>query len=100
VLYGAVSQRYVNNADGVKVYDLNATQAAFSVHHGEEDEIISPEWSRTLCSQLEEAGREHECYFYEGQPHTFISSEEADPLFIQRTVTFFDKYLKDETKGQ
>ncbi len=95
VLYGAVSQRYTNNEAGAKIYDLNATEAAFSVHHGEEDEIISPEWSRTLCAQLEQAGREHECYFYEEQPHTFIASGEADPLFIQRTVEFFARYLGD-----
>jgi len=96
VLYGAVSQRYASNEAGIKIYDLQAGSAAFSVHHGEEDEVISPEWSQTLCADLEEAGREHECYFYEGQPHTFISSGEADPLFIQRTVTFFDEYLQDE----
>lgn len=95
VLYGAVSQRYTNNADGVKLYDLSATSAAFSIHHGLADEVISPEWSRTLCDQLEAAGRVYECFFYEGQPHTFIASGDADPLFIQRTVDFFDKYLKD-----
>ncbi len=95
VLYGAVSQRYTNNTDGIKLYDLSAISAAFSVHHGLDDKVISPEWSRTLCDQLQAAGREHECFFYEGQPHTFIASGEADPLFIQRTVDFFDKYLKD-----
>jgi len=95
VLDGAVSQRYFNNSDGVKVYDLNATEAAFSVHHGGEDEVIAPEWSQTLCAQLEEAGREHECYFYEDQPHTFIASGEADPLFIQRVVDFYDQYVKE-----
>lgn len=95
VLYGAVSQRYTSSSAGFNVYDLNATSAAFSVHHGELDEVISPDWSRTLCADLEEAGREYECYFYEDQPHTFIRSGEADPLFIQRTVDFFDRYLQE-----
>ena len=95
VLYGAVSQRYINNGDGIKVYDLGATEAAFSVHHGGEDEVIAPEWSQTLCTQLEEAGREHKCYFYEGQPHTFIASGDADPMFIQRVVEFYDQYVKE-----
>lgn len=94
VLYGAVSQRYTSSSASFNVYDLEATEAAFSVHHGELDDIISPEWSRTLCAQLEDAGREYECYFYEDQPHTFIRSGEADPLFIQRTVLFLDNYLK------
>jgi dienelactone hydrolase len=95
VLYGAVSQRYTSSSAGFNVYDLNATSAAFSVHHGELDEVISPDWSRTLCADLEEAGREYECYFYEDQPHTFIRSGDADPLFIQRTVDFFDRYLQE-----
>jgi dienelactone hydrolase len=95
VLYGAVSQRYTNASAGFDVYDLTATDAAFSVHHGELDEIISPDWSRKLCADLQAAGREYECYFYPDQPHTFIRTGDADPLFIQRTITFFDKYLKD-----
>lgn len=95
VLYGAVSQRYTNEAAGFTVYDLGATDAAFSVHHGEQDEVISPEWSRELCADLEAAGRDYECFFYEDQPHTFIRSGDADPLFIQRTVDFFAKYLDD-----
>jgi len=95
VLYGAVSQRYNNNDAGFHVYDLQSTEAAFSVHHGELDETISPEWSRTLCTQLEQAGREYECFFYEDQPHTFIRSGQADPLFIQRTIDFYDRYIKN-----
>jgi dipeptidyl aminopeptidase/acylaminoacyl peptidase len=46
-----------------------------------------------LCADLEAAGRDYECYFYEDQPHTFIRNGDADPLFIQRTVDFFAKYL-------
>ncbi len=95
VLYGAVSQRYTNASAGFDVYDLDSDTAAFSVHHGELDEVIDPQWSRTLCADLQAAGRDYECYFYEDQPHTFIRNGDADPLFIQRTVTFFDKYLKD-----
>jgi len=95
VLYGAVSQRYNNNDAGFNVYDLQSTKAAFSVHHGELDTTISPEWSRTLCAQLEQAGREFECFFYEDQPHTFIRAGQADPLFIQRTIEFYDRYLNN-----
>ena len=93
VLYGAVSQRYTNESAGFDVYDLSTDTAAFSVHHGELDEVISPEWSRQLCADLEAAGRDYECYFYADQPHTFIRNGDADPLFIQRTVDFFAKYL-------
>jgi len=96
VLYGAVSQRYSNSSAGFTVFDLKSSSTAFSVHHGEADEIVSPEGSRILCDQLEEMGKEVECYFYEDQPHTFIRTGEADPLFIQRTVEFFDRFLKTE----
>jgi len=94
VLYGAVSQRYSNSSAGFTVFDLENSQAAYSVHHGEEDETISVESSRTLCRQLEEMGKTPECFFYEGQPHTFLRQGQADPLFIQRTVEFYNRYLK------
>ena len=94
VLYGAVSQRYSNSSAGFPIFDLENSQTAFSVHHGTEDETISVESSRTLCRQLEDMGKTPECFFYEGQPHTFLRQGKADPLFIQRTVEFYDRYLK------
>jgi dienelactone hydrolase len=94
VLYGAVSQRYTTASAGFNVYDLSATDAAFSVHHGMADTTIDPSWSERLCEQLEEAGREHECFFYDGAPHTFIRNGNDDPLFIRRTIDFFNKWLK------
>ncbi len=95
VLYGAVSQRYTNDAAGFNVYDLSATDAAFSIHHGTADPTVSVTWSEQLCEQLEEAGREHECFFYEGAPHTFIRQGDDDPLFIRRTVDFLNKWVKE-----
>jgi len=94
VLYGAVSQRYTSASAGFNVYDLSATNAAFSVHHGTADPTVSVTWSEQLCKQLEEAGREHECFFYDGAPHTFLRQGNDDPLFIRRTVDFFNKWLK------
>ncbi len=96
VLYAAVSQRYNNNTAGVQSYDLEATDAAFSVHHGKLDDTIYANSSIALCADLEEAGREHECYFYEDGEHTFLRMGDNDPLFIQRTVDFFAKYVQGE----
>ena len=96
VLYGAVSQRYTNDAAGFSVYDLSATDAAFSVHHGTADPTVSVTWSEQLCKQLEEAGRDYECFFYEDAPHTFIRQGNDDPLFIRRTVDFFNKWVKEK----
>ena len=94
VLYGAVSQRYTNDSVGFNIYDLSLTDAAFSVHHGSVDTTIDASWSERLCEQLEEAGREHECFFYKDAPHTFLRQGNDDPLFIQRTVDFFNRLLK------
>ena len=94
VLYAAVSQRYNDSPIGLPVYDLRVIDAPFSIHHGLEDDTISPAWSETLCETLEELGKEHACYFYEDQPHTFLRSGASDALFIQRTIEFFDTYLK------
>ena len=94
VLYGAVSQRYSNGSAGFEVIDLAAANAAFSVHHGTADPTVPVSWSEALCQQLEQAGREHECFFYEGAPHTFLRQGKDDPLFIKRTVEFFNRYLK------
>ncbi|MDP2964858.1 MAG: dienelactone hydrolase family protein [Pelolinea sp.] len=94
VLYGAVSQRYTNDSAGFNVYDLTATDAAFSVHHGTADTTIDVSWSKRLCEQFEEAGREHECFFYEDAPHTFLRQGNDDPLLIRRTVDFFNRLLK------
>ncbi len=95
VLYAAVSQRYNDSAIGLPIYDLRTIDAPFSIHHGMEDDTISPAWSETLCETLEELGKEYECYFYDGQPHTFLRSGSSDALFIQRTITFFDTYLQN-----
>lgn len=93
VLYGAVTQRYNETPIGLPVYDLRVIDAPFSIHHGLDDDTVSPAWSETICDTLEDLGKEHECYFYDGQPHTFLRSGSSDALFIQRTVEFFDKYL-------
>lgn len=95
VLYAAVSQRYTSSSAGFTVYDLESTDAAFSVHHGTADDTISVNWSYQLCEELEAREKEHECFFYEDSPHTFIRLGQADPLFIQRTVDFFNRHLKD-----
>ena len=96
VLYGAVSQRYATVVEGAGIFDFNDVGTKISIHHGESDEVISVEHSRKLCSQFQELGLDPECYFYEGQPHTFYRNQWADPLFMERTIEFFDRYLKND----
>jgi dipeptidyl aminopeptidase/acylaminoacyl peptidase len=93
VLYAAVTQRYSNTGAGFNVYNLENTDAAFSIHHGTADEKVSASHSERFCQQIEEAGKEFECFFYEGSPHTFLNMGSADPLFIQRVVEFYESKL-------
>lgn len=95
VLYAAVSQRYTNASTGIEIFDYQGNNAAFSIHHGQDDEVISVDWSQRLCEQLQDAGKQPECYFYDNQPHTFYRQGEGDALFIKRTIEFLDLYLKD-----
>jgi len=95
VLYAAVSQRYTNASTGIEIFDYEGNNAAFSIHHGQDDEVISVDWSQKLCEQLQDAGKQPECYFYDDQPHTFYRQGEGDALFIKRTIEFLDIYLKD-----
>ena len=94
VLYAAVSQRYTNESTGIEIFDYAGNNAAFSIHHGQEDNVIPVEWSQKLCEQLQDAGKQLDCYFYDGQPHTFYRQGESDALFIQRTIEFLDAQLK------
>ena len=72
---------------------LEQVQAAVSIHHGENDLEVPLEWSIDLCDRLQRLEKMVECFTYPGQPHTFFG--ESDQLFIQRTIEFFDRQLRD-----
>ena len=61
------------------------------LHHGTADESVPLDWSNELSKVLLEAGKQITYYTYDGQPHEFTSSW---GLVMQRTVNFFDQYLK------
>jgi uncharacterized protein len=68
-------------------------QAAVSIHHGEEDPDVPPVWSAETCRQLKNLGVDVECFTYPGEAHTFHG--DGDALFTQRTVDFFNRYLRE-----
>jgi len=72
---------------------LDRVQAVVSVHHGEEDVDVPLTWSLETCARLEILEIPLECFTYPGQPHTFQGV--GDQLFIQRTIEFYDRWLKD-----
>ncbi len=59
--------------------------------HGGADESVPPEFSQILEKQLKDAGKTVELYIYPGDDHNISQSFN---LAMQRSVEFFDKYLK------
>ncbi len=72
------------------IYHLNRIQAAISIHHAESDPVVPYAWSESLCQALLERSHPVECHTYWGQAHTFRG--QVDALFIERMISFFDRY--------
>lgn len=77
-------------------YHLDVVTAPVQIHYGTNDgEFIGgtpPQWSVKLTQALRDAGKEAEMYQYDGEGHSFIGQPWFD--FMNRTVRFFDQYLK------
>jgi uncharacterized protein len=74
------------------VYFFDRIQAAVSIHHGAEDPDVPPAWSKDTCLHLRDLGKSVECFTYPDEPHTFHG--DGDQLFIQRTIDFFNRWLR------
>jgi dienelactone hydrolase len=72
------------------IYHLERITAPISIHHGEGDETVPPEWSADLCARLEALGHPVECFSYHAAPHTFYGDWEE--LFNRRVIAFFERY--------
>jgi uncharacterized protein len=73
------------------MYYFQNITAAVSIHHGMADQLVPLNWSELTCEQLRTIGRNVECQYYEGMPHTFYG--QGDEQFIQNTIRFFNQYL-------
>ena len=71
---------------------LANVQAAISIHHGEADATVPPEWSADLYARLTALDKEVEYFTYPDQPHTFV--DEGHALLIERAIVFFDQHLR------
>lgn len=71
---------------------LKYITASISIHQGLVDTEVKPEWSKNLNDALKKEGKIVEYFEYEGQDHNFKNL--GWDLISQRTVEFFDKYLK------
>jgi dipeptidyl aminopeptidase/acylaminoacyl peptidase len=74
------------------MYFFNDITAAVSIHHGLADQLVPVEWSVLTCAQLKLLGKNVECTFYPGMPHTFDGK--GDEEFIQAMIQFLDRTLK------
>ncbi len=70
---------------------LSLQKAPVSLHHGYSDETVPYQLSQLYYNALKKAGIESEIFFYEGNDHNISQSFN---LAIDRSVNFFDKYLK------
>ena len=68
--------------------DLNRP---IQIHHGTADEEVPIEFSQMLYDELLEAGQAAEYYTYDGDNHNISRHFN---LAMQRSVEFFDKYIK------
>jgi dipeptidyl aminopeptidase/acylaminoacyl peptidase len=89
--YGTPSQNpdFWNSID--PTFNLNFISAPFQIHVGLADPQVPPDFSKTLYEKLKASGKVTEYYEYPGANHDI---NQGFALAMQRTVTFFDKYLK------
>lgn len=71
---------------------LNEISGPVQIHHGTADDSVPVEYSEILHASLEEAGQASELFIYPGDNHN-ISNNFG--IAAQRSVAFFDIYLKD-----
>ena len=85
----SVAQEYLDEIS--PIHHLDRIRAVISIHHGEADALVPPEWSEDLCARLQSIQAAVSCYTYPDQPHTF--NGEGDRLFIDRSIEFYREYL-------
>lgn len=66
--------------------------APVSIHHSVHDTTVPVAWSEDMAGRMEALGLPVELYLYEHTPHTFRG--DADALFMQRMIAFFDEHLR------
>jgi dipeptidyl aminopeptidase/acylaminoacyl peptidase len=70
---------------------LDHITAAVSLHHGEADTVVPPEWTADLYQRLNALDKPVEYFSYPGQPHTFVG--DAHALLLERAIAFLRQHL-------
>ena len=71
---------------------LQYTQAPVQIHYGTGDVTVPREWVDKLYNGLQAAGKQPELFLYERGTHSLQGAQKQ--LYLQRTATFFDQYVK------
>jgi len=71
---------------------LKEISGPLQLHHGTADTSVPIEFSDTLYKQMQEAGKTVEYYKYPGDDHNIAANL---AVALQRSVAFFDKYVKN-----
>ena len=71
---------------------MDSVTAAVQIHQGMKDDVTPPEWSAAIRDALRQAGKQVEYYTYQGQGHGFVGPDWR--LYMERTTSFFDRYLR------
>ena len=80
--------------DGISAINyFERISAPIQLHHGTDDASVPLKWSDELEIALKKNNKDIEYFIYNNEPHEFIN---AWPLVMERTVNFFDTYLKSE----
>jgi dipeptidyl aminopeptidase/acylaminoacyl peptidase len=81
------------------IYHLDLVSAPVEISYGTRDSPAiggaAPEWSRKLYQALKDAGKNVQIFAYDGEYHSF--NGDAWLTFMDRTVQFFDHYVKNAT---
>ena len=70
---------------------LKNISAPIVIFHGTSDDSVPIEWSDKLSAALKKEGKTVLYYKLPGEKHEFVKEW---PIFMKRSVEFFDKYLK------
>jgi len=91
-LYGApdTNPAFWNSIDPTNNLDL--VSVPLQIHVGLSDNQVPPLFSEDLYSKLKELGKVVEFYSYPGANHDIASPSFS--VAMERTISFFDKYLK------
>lgn len=95
----ALTQKYGNPRENPKfwnsvdpTYFVGDISAPVQLHHGQNDEEVPLEFSQSLKTKLEKAGKTVEYYSYPAGDHNISEPNFSEAM--QRSVSFFDKYIK------